>query len=669
MSIQPDGARVTLLAATANGGHDQVSLGIALVGAGQVTPRTSQRLPGVNNYFVGSSPANWRSGVSGFAQVTQRGVLPGVDIVYYGAQGGELEYDLVLAAGVDPNGLELKLDGAKSVGLNAQGDLIVSLQQGAQLVKRAPVAYQVVDGERRSVDVRYTLHEGHVGFHAGKLDARRPLVIDPVLSYATFLGAQNYDEILASTADKDGNTYVAGYTTGGLFPTVVPEQGVYAGGSSDAVVCKLNPAGNVYVYCTYLGGNNADQAYAVATDSAGNTYVTGVTYSTNFPTNFGVQTAPGGGGLADAFVTKLSPTGNAIIYSTYLGGNQDEFPGGIAVGPSGNAVVTGVTFSPNFPTQGALDATLNGADAFVTSYGPSGAVVYSTFLGGTGDEYANAVAVTSTGDAFVVGSTTSSNFPAVAAYQSTFGGGARDAFISRINASGSTLAYSSFLGGGFTDEAYGVAVATATSMPVVVGSTTSTNFPVVSAAQSSLASAGITDGFVTRFASATTLAASTYVGGTAADVAKSVALDGKGNCYVVGNTSSGDLPIKNGSAGQLVYHGAGDGFLAAYDTLGVEAYSGYLGGLQLDHVAGVSVSLNGLLHVAGATQSPDFPLASPFQSTFAGSQDGFIMRFPALSSASAAVPAASHAHALALAGAILGVFLLACLQRAVGERT
>jgi hypothetical protein len=574
----------------------------------------------------------------------------------------------VLGPGVSASGLELCVQGAESISITPAGDAILRLDGGAEIVKRAPIAYQTRDGARTAVSVRYELHGSCLGFAAEGVDPARSLTIDPVLSYATFLGAQNYDELFAVTSDKDGNTYVAGYTTGGLFPTTAPQQGSYAGGASDAVVCKLNPAGSAFVYCTYLGGDNSDQAYAIATDAGGNTYVAGVTYSTNFPLASAVQAAPGGGGLADAFVTKLNPTGAILLYSTYLGGNQDEFPRGIAVNAAGNAFITGVTFSSDFPTKNALDATLGGADAFLTSLTPAGSqLAFSTFLGGSGDEYGNAVAVGSSGDAFVVGSTTSANFPTLGALQPSFAGGARDAFVSRVNGSGSALVYSSYLGGGFSDEALGVT--TFGDAAIVVGSTTSNDFPVVQAQQGALGSAGHSDGFVSRFTpSGSALGFSTYLGGSNEDVAQGVSVDSKGNSYVVGQTTSANLPIIDGSPGQLSYHGAGDAFLSAYDALGVAKHSGYLGGSSLDRVAGVSASLSGQVHVAGSTQSVDFPNINAFQATHAGSQDGFIVRFPSLATPSAGVPAVSHAQALGLGLGLIAVFVLAFARQLTRQR-
>lgn len=656
VALDENGLALTLLDAQH---HGVASVGLHLVGARQAVPVLSGQLPGVSNYFLGNHAAAWRGGVPGFARATCSNVLPGVDVVYYGTDQGELEYDLVLAPGVDPAGLELAVDGAKSVRLSPTGDALLELPGDIQLIKRAPVAYQVVDGQRSAVAARYELRDGHLGFVVGDFDGARPLIIDPVLSYASFLGAQNYDELFAVASDANGNTYVAGYTTGILFPTVTPQQGTYAGGASDAVVCKLNPAGSAFVYCTYLGGNNADQAYAIATDAGGNTYVTGVTYSTNFPLASAVQGAPGGGGLADAFVAKLNPSGGVLLYSTYLGGSQDEFPRGIAVNAAGNPFITGVTFSPDFPLQAALDASLGGgSDAFLTSLTPTGSgLAFSTFIGGSLDEYGNAVSLTPSGDAFIVGSTNSTNFPTVAPLQAAFAGGARDAFVSRINGNGTALSYSSYLGGRFTDEA--LAVTAYGDAAVVAGSTTSNDFPVVAAAQLTLGSAGQNDGFISRFApNGASLSFSSYVGGSGNDVINGVAIDSKGNSYVAGQTTSSNLSIVNGVAGQLTYHGAGDAFVAAYNGLGAPAYSGYIGGMSLDRAAGISVSIAGQVHVAGSTQSVDFPSVNASQPTQAGSQDGFILRFPSLATPSTGVPAVSDLQAVGLAVLLLAAFAL-----------
>jgi len=633
-----------------------------LVGARSVEPSAEGELPGRSNYFVGSDPEKWRTGVESYARVVYADALPGVDVVYYGTETNELEYDLRLGPGVETGSVELAFDGIDSLELDHDGSALLKLAGGARIRQQRPIAYQTTDaGLRMQVRAQYELRAGgKLGFAVQGHDPKRPLVIDPVLTYGTFLGAGNYDELFGVATDVAGNTYVAGYTTGGLFPTSTTVQQLYAGGASDAVVCKINAAGTGFVYSTYLGGSNADQAYGIAADASGNTYVTGVTYSTNFPTASAFQATHAGASFADGFVAKLSSNGATLAYSTYLGGAQDDFPRGIGVGPTGNAYVAGVTFSAGFPTALPLQATLGGGnDAFVSQLSPSGSsLVYSTFLGGSNSEYGNAIATTPTGEVFVVGSTNSNNFPTVNALQASVASGT-DAFVSKLNPAGSALAYSTYLGGRFTDNAFGVAQSL--GEVIVVGSTTSDNFPVASAAQPALASAGVTDAFISRLSPAGSgLLFSTYLGGTGAESAVAVAVDPQKNTYVVGQTASGNFPLLAPLANQESFGGgATDAFFAAYRVSGEKAFSSYLGGDFEDRAAGVAVQSGPSVHLAGNTLSPDFPTQSPLPNlgTLRGSQDGFVVRSLLIDSHSA-VPATTALSLLLTSTFLLGLGLL-----------
>jgi hypothetical protein len=634
---------------------------VHLVGASATEPVGTDELPGHTNYFVGRDPQRWKTGVESYARVTYRSALPGVDVAYYGTQGGQLEYDLLLAAGVDASSLQLELDGVDSIELDSRGDAALRLRSGALLHEKAPLAYQTdAQGRRGLVPVRYRLVGKHgLGFAIGPHDATRPLVIDPVLSYAIYLGAQNFDQLFGVATDGAGNTYAVGYTTGVLFPTTAPLQVSFHGGGSDAVICKLNAAGTGFTYATYLGGTNADQAYAVAADAAGNAVVTGVTYSSDFPLANAFQATPGGSGTADAFVLKLNSAGSALIYSTYLGGGSDEFPGGVAINnATGSTRVVGQTFSgpgaPPFPTSSAFQPAFGGgSDAFITSFGAGGALEFSSFLGGNNSEYATGVAIAPSGEIFITGWTKSFNFPTLGAFQDHIGGGVggtADAFLTRLNAAGSAVLSSTFLGGSGTDLATGIAIQSGSA--VVVGSTNSNNFPTLAAAQASLASPGLTDAFVTRFTpSGSGLVFSTYWGGSADDAAAGVAADAD-NSYVVGQTASTNFPQIDAFRGPAAL-GAADAFMAAYKNGGAAAYSTYLGGNNTDSAVGVAIQAGQKLHIVGNTFSPDLPvIAAPVgYESLHGSQDGFIVRSPLLIGR-IAVSAGGWAS-LALLGALL----------------
>ena len=365
-----------------------------------------------------------------FARVKYTGVYPGIDLVYYGNQR-QLEYDLLVAAHADPRRIALAFEGVRALSLDAEGNLILQTSHG-EITQHKPVIYQDIDGKRQTVDGRYVLRaKNRVGFHVARYDTTRPLVIDPVLSYSTYLGGSGNDIGHAIAVDSSGNAYVTGVTRSANFPgasgksdPVRPRQG-----SNDVFVTKLNAAGSALVYSTYLGGSGGDIGHAIAVDSAGNAYVTGETdsgtptpTSVPFPTTGAFDATYNLGG--DAFVSKLNAAGNALVYSTFLGGGGTERGYGIAVDGSGAAYVTGHTNSDNassgptggFPTVGPLQANNNSPgiyDAFVTKFSPGGALIYSTYLGGTGNEfslYGGAIAVDSAGNAYVGGSTGAS-FP------------------------------------------------------------------------------------------------------------------------------------------------------------------------------------------------------------------------------------------------------------------
>ncbi|MCP4557291.1 MAG: hypothetical protein GY836_17945, partial [Herbaspirillum sp.] len=362
------------------------------------------------------------------------------------------------------------------------------------------------------------------------------------LVYSTYLGGGGIDRGYGIAVDGSGNAYVTGYTGSTDFPTAQAFQGTYAGGSWDAFVSKVAPSGGTLVYSTYLGGGSGDSASGIALDTSGAAYVTGYTWSTNFPTGQAFQGALGGGGNYDAFVSKLAPGGTALTYSTYLGGAGYETGNGIAVDGSGNAYVTGYTTSTDFPTAQAFQGTRPGDyDAFVSKLAPSGATLtYSTYLGGGSIDYGRGIAVDNSGNAYVTGETFSTDFPTAQAFQGTNVGASWDAFVSKLAPSGAALAYSTYLGGGAGDFGFGIAVDNPGNA-YVTGQTGSADFPTGQALQGT--NAGSSDAFVSKLApTGATLTYSTYLGGFFNDFGYGIAVDTSGNAYVTGFTGSYDFP-------------------------------------------------------------------------------------------------------------------------------
>jgi hypothetical protein len=597
---------------------------LSIVGARPVEPSGIDKLAGASNYFVGADQSRWRSGVEGYARVRYAGVLPGVDVEYYGTGERRLEYDLVLAPGADPRAVELAFHGPAGVDLAADGSAKLRLTAGGDVQQPAPVAYQRdADGVATTVAVRYEQRsDGSLGFAVGGYDRRRALVIDPVLIYSTYLGGSGTEEARGVAVDAAGNTYVAGTTQSSDFPTASAFQGVN-NGSPDVFVTKLGPNGASLIYSTYLGGSAADEPSHLAVDAAGSAYVTGYTLSNDFPT---VPAAGGSGGGKDAFVAKLSPSGSALVYSKYVGGSGDEVGLSVNVDASSNAYVTGWTTSSNFPTRAPLQASnQGGADAFLVKLTSGGSFLYSTYLGGSSNDQADGVAIDAAGNVYLAGNTTSTNFPTLLALQPALSGGqgGEDAFIAKITPSGSSLLYSTYLGGTNIDAAHGVVIDSAGDA-IVAGETWSPDFPTVSPYQSNLR--GTIDAFAAKLnPTGSGLIYSTYLGGSALDWAEDVAIDPAGHVYLVGDSSSTDFPLV--TALQPFGGGPSDAFVAELGTSGASlVYSTYLGGSGLEYGHRIAVDSSGSATVAGFTNSTDFPTWVALQPALDGAGDSFVTR-------------------------------------------
>src|SRR6266576_5953846 len=456
-----------------------------------------------------------------------------------------------------------------------------------------------------------------------------------LISYSSFLGGSGDDAGFAIGVDTAGNMYVAGYTFSSDFPTAGALQPSRHGQANDAFVTKVNPITGL-VYSTYLGGIDPDffhgeAATGISLDAQGDAYVTGRTYSTSFPTTAGaLQTTFGG--VEDGFVAELNPSGSALVYSTYVGGAGSDQATGIAVDAAGNAYVTGITNSTDFPTTpGALQTVYGGVtNAFVTVFGPAGSsLVYSTYLGGTGSAGANGIAVDGAGNAYVTGST-ATGFPVTpGVVQSTPGGGG-EAFVTALNAAGSALIYSTYLGGSGGDKGNKIAV-DAAGNAYVAGHTASTNFPTTPSAFQSTFAGGTIDGFVAALnSSGSALLFSTFLGGTGSDQGKGIALDAAGNVYLVGSTDSRDFPI-TGTVIPADTGGGNDAFVTALTGTGdALVFSTHLGGNGPDGGFGIAVDSAGTTYVTGVTGNigaNSFPITpGAFQPLFGGINDAYVTR-------------------------------------------
>jgi Beta-propeller repeat len=504
------------------------------------------KLAGKSNYFIGSLPERWHAGISNYAKVRYRNVYRGVDMIYYGNQR-QLEYDFVIRAGADPGSISLEFQGAGKAELGREGGLVMHTDAG-DLRWHKPLAYQEVNGARKLVACAYAPRDGQqFGFTLGAHDAAKPLIIDPVLEYSTYLGGSNSEQGNGIAVDAHGSAYVTGITSSPDFPTENAFQKTFKGGEGDAFVTKFNAAGEL-VYSTYLGGSRLEFPGGIAVDIHGNAYVTGITSSPDFPTKNAFQQIYAGGS-ADAFVAKFDADGDELVYSTYLGGSDFDEGNAIAVDSKGEAYITGEADSSDFPTKNAFEVHAKSPlNAFVAKFDVDGdALVYSSYLGGSGINIGYGIALDAKGSAYVTGETTSPDFPIKNAFQSSMKStvGGTNVFVTKFDADGDALVYSTYLGGSIGEVGGGIAVDN-TRHAYITGNTSSTDFPIKNAFQPMPGSPSITTAFITKFdADGDALVYSSYLGGTTYDGGIGIAVDAHGNAYVTGFTSSTDFPTKN----------------------------------------------------------------------------------------------------------------------------
>ncbi len=625
-------------------------LRMRLVGANpQARVSGLQKLQGKVNYFIGDEPRQWRTNVPTYAKVKYEAVYPGVDLVYYG-DGRQLEYDFVVAPGGDPKVIALAFEGADSLDVDARGDLVLAVN-GSELRLRKPLVYQEVDGRRKPIAGNYIVTpDSRVGIQVAAYDATRPLVIDPVIVYATDLGGSGTDRAFAIAVDGAGNAYVTGDTISIDFPTKASVGSTYQSALSkstttDCFVTKINTTAThaaSLVYSTYLGGSSNDQCSGIAINSSGNAFVTGQTNSTNFPGS-ALSKAKGSG---DIFVVKLNATGSGLVYSAFLGGSAADAAAAIAIDGSGNASVTGKTASKDYPVVGGFQTSpgVTGGDvfgdAFVTKLNAQGTrILYSTYLRGSGSDEGRGIAADGAGNAYVTGTTASPNFPATPGALDGTRSGPSDAFVTKVNtlATGSaSLVYSTYLGGSCAEQGRAIAV-DGWGDVYVTGQTFSRDFPGASALgfQQGLGDPGAPacgatgDAFIAKLNGAgSALSYSTYLGGGAADQGLGIAVDGFGNAYVAGQTFSSDFPTPGGFATSL--SGLSDSFVTRINTnvTGTSSlvYSTLLGGAGNESAAGIALDGAGNTHVTGQTFSSDFPAPGGFDTSLGGPSDAFVVK-------------------------------------------
>jgi hypothetical protein len=636
----------------------------------------TEPLPGKSNYFIGNDPAKWRRNIPQYARVRYSQIYPGVDLVYYGNQG-RLEYDFQVAPGATPENIQIDFEGARKLKLEA-GDLVLSTANG-DVRLAAPVIYQGHNTTRRAIDGSFVLlSENRVGFKIRDYDRSQTLIIDPVLSYSTYLGGTGTEMLPSIAVDSAGSIYATGATNSTNFPVT---DGSTPHGDFDVFIAKFQPGGATLAFATYLGAAGADTSVGIAADAATNVYVAGTTNSTNFPTTAATafQATPLAPGNAHAFVTQLGSDGT-LKYSTYLSGTGTDTAKGMTLDNKGFVYVIGITDSHDFPlapTAGTFQSSLQGPNAFfISKVAPtsSGAnsLVFSTYFGGgfpntagvTGgaiavDNNANGSNIYFTGGTtyLFTGQNSTTDFPIKNAFQSCLGNPTvsancpttgstvanPDAFVAKLNPgtnTGALLLYCTYIGGANSDVGLGIGV-DASGNAYVTGSTNSSDHPAESGSitpyQADLK--GGMDAFVAKINNPAIGSGSTnvlltyfsYLGGSANDQGNAIAVDGVQGARVIGTTASSDLAMVNPISGQSTYRGgATDAFVARLDTLGTTAstsqFVSFLGGAGTDTGTSITIDTDSNTYVAGETMSTDFPKVNAFQGTLGAPQDAFIAK-------------------------------------------
>ena len=617
------------------------SIDMRLVGGNSKPEITAgSELPGIVNYYVGSDPKNWHTGVKQYSSVSYHEVYPGVNMVFHGAQR-QLEFDFVVSPGADPKEIALGFKGARKLNTDASGNLVLSSSAG-DVVLHKPVAYQEKGGNREIVEAAFQVRNGdEVTLNLGAYDRGRELVIDPTLSYSSYLGGSAEDDALAVAVDGSGNAYVTGDTKSPTFGGVTNPVTTFLA----VFVTEVNAPGTAVVYTDIFeatGTGSGDcSGNTIAVDAAGEAFVGGSASAGFVITPGSFQTTFGGGITApiDGFVMKLA-AGGTPVYSTYLGGSGNDVVNGIAVDTASppNAYVTGETASTNFPgtSSSTIQSTnAGGDDAFITELNPTGsALVYSTYLGGSSEDLGTGIALDSSANAYVTGITISTNFPATSGVVQKTAGGSDDSFVAEIKSGGSTLVYSTYLGGSGSDDSAGIAVDSAGDA-YVTGATSSSNFPTANAAQSSLGGNNATNAFVTKLnPGATALLFSTYYGGALDDKATAIALDPLGDAYITGQATSPTFPVLNSFQNTL--SGPADAFVTEFSNTGSVVYSSFYGGTGTENgfpssagaLGGIAADANGNAYIVGNTNSTTgLQIVGGVQTSYAGGlADGFVAK-------------------------------------------
>ena len=606
---------------------------VTFEGANSVVPGGRGELPHKSNYFRGNDSSKWRSDVRNYQKVVYEKLYDGIDLVFYTNREG-VKYDLIVYLGGDPNDILFSYEGQDDLFTDIQGNLHIECSSG-ELIENAPYCYQMEDKNNEMVKVTswYAIEKNIVSFNIEKYDPTLPLIIDPLI-FSTFIGGSSDDYGVDITRDPENNIYVAGSTASSDFPTTAGcYDDSYNGVDRDIVVVKLSPDGSELLLSTFVGGTLTDHSDGITLDPENNIYVAGDSSSLDFPTTSGCYDRIHNG-YRDAIVFKLNSDGSDLIYSTFVGGIETDYESRIILDPENNAYVSGITNSPDFPTTpGCYDDTHNGGnDVFVFKLNSDGSDLdYSTFVGGSDDEWFDgSLTLNSQNNAYVTGATSSNDFPTTnGCYDETYNGGDTDVFAFKLNSEGSDLIFSTFIGGNNWDRGWRIALDSGENA-YITGWTFSPNFPTTPGSYDDSFN-GSEDIFICKFnQDGSELLISTFLGGISEEWHSQIALDSKDNVYIsssVFDRDPQDFPTTPGCYDDS-HNGAWDVVVCKLSSdLSKLFYSTFIGGSQWDYGKSLSIISEDSVYVTGFTDSSDFPsTGGSYDETHNSENDIFVLR-------------------------------------------
>ena len=578
------------------------------------------------NYFLGNDESKWASNVPLFSNITLKNAYKGIDVQYYFDE--ELvRFDFIISPGSDPNQITLQFNGQNSYRINSSGNIEFTTSVGEVEINRLFAYQENETNVKKQVECKFKdIGNGFVKFDIGNYDKNLELIIDPLV-WASYIGGSSTDYAYSVGADYSSNGLICGYTSSSNFPTT---PGAYDNtwNSTDGYIAKFSSNGSTLLFASFLGGTSSDYMYGCSADQNGYIYVGGYTSSSNYPTTSGCFDNTYNS--TDAVATKLNPAGSALSYSTYIGGTSTEISYAMTVSPDGYMYMTGYTSSSNFPTtSGCWDNINNSTDVFVVKINQTGsALSYGTYLGGTSSDYGYGIFVDPFGSCLVTGYTSSSNYPTTSGcYDNTYN--STDIFVTKFNTTGSSLVFSTYLGGTSSDYGYGI-TSDQNGYVYVTGYTNSSNYPLTSGVVRTVYQGN--EAIITKFSPSGGLVYSTFVGGNNSDYGRGIAVDSDGNAIISGYLYSTDLPCTVGAVSCNITGSTPDVFVVKLNSnASTYLYSSYIGGSNYDYgyyYNNVESDHNNGVYISIYSSSTNFPVTSgAYKTNNSGSYDAVLARF------------------------------------------